>query len=536
MKNSKQTLTESSFILILSTALVKIIGALFKIPLASDMFLGEVGFGYYSVAHDLYTPFYTLAISGLPVAVSHIIAEKISQNLHKDACLAFLSCKKLFIICGVIFSAILALSALPLLLLFEGGFYSAYSVLVIIPSVFFCFVISVYRGYFEAFSNMYPTAFSKVIEALCKLVLGLLFSFIVLKATNDTVLAATAAMLALTLGTAFSLLYLYVKYRRSNMIDNSLLHSTNEAQNNKLGFFLKLSTPFALASILASLVAFLDIFTVKMPIDAANEEYFNAIILQNDNITGDISAYLYGVRSKAFTVYNIIPTITTSLGIAALPIITGLWAKNDKKALSDNVLYTIKLVCTVTFPAAIGLLALSSRVMPLLYSSSTPLADNLLRLYALTGLFSGFCIPLITVLQAIGKHRTVIINIFIGILIKVVLSVLLVTIPKINIYAAPLSTLFCYIYITVSVLWVIVKTLPSKGYFYAIFKPLFCALICGGCAYAVCIISKKNIVTLAAIIFGGLVYLAFIFITKTYKYSEIISLPIVNKLIKHKKR
>ena len=65
---TKQNLVSSSLILLVSTVLVKIIGAAFKIPLATNTFLGDLGFGYFSVAYDLFTPFYTLAVSGLPSA------------------------------------------------------------------------------------------------------------------------------------------------------------------------------------------------------------------------------------------------------------------------------------------------------------------------------------------------------------------------------------------------------------------------------------------------------------------------------------
>ena len=80
MKDSKQLLGESSVILVVTTILTKTISAIFKLPLASDAFLGEVGFGYFSVAHDLFMPFYLLAISGLPAALSKITAENLAKK------------------------------------------------------------------------------------------------------------------------------------------------------------------------------------------------------------------------------------------------------------------------------------------------------------------------------------------------------------------------------------------------------------------------------------------------------------------------
>ena len=103
-KITRQKAGQSAVILLLSTVFVKIIGAAFKIPLASNLFLGDLGFGYFSVAYDLFTPFYVLAISGLPSALSNIIAEFLAQKRFKDIEKTFLLTKKLFFIFGIVFS------------------------------------------------------------------------------------------------------------------------------------------------------------------------------------------------------------------------------------------------------------------------------------------------------------------------------------------------------------------------------------------------------------------------------------------------
>lgn len=46
----------------MSAVLVKLIGALFKIPLSSAHCLGDEGFGYFSSAYDLFSPIYSLAM------------------------------------------------------------------------------------------------------------------------------------------------------------------------------------------------------------------------------------------------------------------------------------------------------------------------------------------------------------------------------------------------------------------------------------------------------------------------------------------
>lgn len=536
MKNSKQTLAESSFILIFSTVFVKIIGAFFKIPLASDTFLGEIGFGYYSVAHDLYMPFYTLAISGLPVAVSHLIAEKISKKQQKGAYEIFSLCKKLYIICGIVCSIILAAIAFLFAILSNSGLNTSYAIFMIVPSVFMCFIISLYRGYFEGFSNMRPTAISKIIEALCKLILGLLISLIITKYTGDYALAAAGAMFSITIGTFFSTFYILIKYKRNKYFINLPLPEQSYTEDVNKTNVAKIVAPFVLASLSASLVALLDVFTVKIPIDIAGENYISSLALQYGEITGDFSTYLYGIRSKAFTIYYLIPTFTTSLGVGALPVLTRHWAKEEKIKLSENVNYTIKLITTLTFPAAIGMFALSERIMSLLYSTASDLDGKLLQIYSLAGLFAGIAIPLTTVLQSFAKHKQSIIHITIGIILKIAVSLSLVMIPQINILAAPIGTLVCYIYVLISTVISIIKSVGSINYISTFIKPFFSAILCGTSAYFVAKISNSSVVTVAAILVAVFVYCGFILITKTFTNTELKTFPILNMVTKSKSK
>ncbi len=527
MKKTANKIAKSSFILIFSTALTKVISAFFKIPLASGSFLGEVGFGYFSVAFDLYMPFYLLAITGLPTAVSHIIAEKASKDPQNSPLNTFYSCRRLFILLGSIISLALIIITLPLAILSGGKNNSFYGILAIIPSIFISFIISAYRGYFEGFSNMYPTAISKVIEAVFKLVLGLLFAFIGLKINKNVVLACVFAITAVTFATALSLLYLHFKFIKENTYKQT---GKQNCEKGQLKQYLRRSLPFVFSGLTASVVALLDVFCVKIPLSFANESYISTAVLQSGEYLGDFSTLLYGIRSKAFTLYNLIPTFTATLGVGALPVLTALNAKGDRATLKQNVNYTLKLVSVVTFPAAIGLSVLGNQIMSLLYFNSSLLGGNLLRIYGISAIFAGFSIPLITVLQAIGKKRVTIINIAISIFIKIVSSLILVSFPEVNIYAAAFSNLICYLYLCSSAFLVLYKTIGGFDFKNPIFKPLFSAVLCGITALVVSSISQTDIVTVLSILFAVVVYIISIILTNTFSKCEVAQFPLVNKL------
>ena len=54
IKENSQSFAQGAVILMVSTVLAKIIGAIFKIPVSN--LLGDEGFGYFSFAYDLFSP------------------------------------------------------------------------------------------------------------------------------------------------------------------------------------------------------------------------------------------------------------------------------------------------------------------------------------------------------------------------------------------------------------------------------------------------------------------------------------------------
>ena len=59
-KNKKQSFLEGAMTLMIAMALVKILGAVFKIPLGN--MIGASGMGYFQTAYDLYLPVYAVAL------------------------------------------------------------------------------------------------------------------------------------------------------------------------------------------------------------------------------------------------------------------------------------------------------------------------------------------------------------------------------------------------------------------------------------------------------------------------------------------
>ena len=78
----KQSFLHGTALLALATAIVKVIGALYKIPL--NAIIGEQGFGYYSTAYEIYTLLLMISPAGLPVAMSRMIAQASSLEHYRQ--------------------------------------------------------------------------------------------------------------------------------------------------------------------------------------------------------------------------------------------------------------------------------------------------------------------------------------------------------------------------------------------------------------------------------------------------------------------
>ena len=152
--------------LAISTFIVKVIGLFYKIPMMA--YLGAEGMGYFNSAYDIYSLFFVISTTGIPVAISILVSENMAQRRMRNV-------KRIFTISIYILGAIGLIGTLAMglfhrqlaqLINNEGA---TLCILAISPTVLMICISSAVRGYFQGNQNMIPTAVSQVIEALGKL-------------------------------------------------------------------------------------------------------------------------------------------------------------------------------------------------------------------------------------------------------------------------------------------------------------------------------------------------------------------------------
>ena len=82
MKRRNQGFLGGALILLLAVGVVKVMGALFKIPL--NAVIGDVGMGYFGTAYTIYHPIFSLATAGFPVAIARMVSENRERKRFRD--------------------------------------------------------------------------------------------------------------------------------------------------------------------------------------------------------------------------------------------------------------------------------------------------------------------------------------------------------------------------------------------------------------------------------------------------------------------
>ncbi len=535
----KQTFIFSSAILIFSAVATKLIGALFRIPLAN--MLGGTGMGYFSGAYGIFMVIYAISVTGLPTAVAKLVAENSALGYYtnirriKSAALGF------FCATGIFFTFLLIICAYPFCL-FTSGIEAVPSVLMIAPSIFFCCATSVYRGYYEGLRNMFPTAVSQVVEGFFKLGAGLAFCIYVIRNPEkfDAVcrlfgncgiasVASAAAVLGITVSSAAGTLFLIIRDKiNGDGISNEQLAQTNvKNQNNDnriiIKQLLKIALPVAAGALITNLTSIIDLVTITHSLESAikKEPHFFTLISGTENIS-ELPNFMFGsFTGLAVTVFNLIPSFTNMFGKGILPALSEAFAAKNKEAVTSNTEKALISTAIIGFPAGLGICALSENILKFLFPtrpSETDLCTSSLSILGIAVIFLCISSTAFSILQAAGKPQLPVKIMLAGVAVKLSGNVIFVPVPKLNIAGAAISTLLCYIVICIPAVYYVMKLtkVSGKNIFVIFFKICYSSIICALSAkLAENILSNAvgtSFVLIISIFIGAIFYILFTFL------------------------
>lgn len=532
----KQSVLNGAMVLMFGVILVKLIGVLFKIPL-TDL-VGSVGRGYFSSAYEVYTPIFAISMAGLPVAVSRMVAENVALEKFREARSVFKVSQRIFLVVGIAGTAVLLLAAYPYTHFIAGvSSKSLPAVLCVAPSIFFCCYMSAYRGYYEGLRNMTPTAISQVVEALGKLVIGLLLAKLVVstgisqydagmlasgdvKATvfgtevtssieaNSVIapLAAAGAVLGVTVGSILSnaFLMIYHKIKGDGFTRVQLVNSPKSRDGSVLAKeMIRIAIPMVISALILNITNLIDTITIQARLATALDTDFNAVFAMHEaamtkavslsrldiSNKSEVVKYLWGAYGSALDFRNLIPTITVQLGVSALPALAAAWAVKDKKNVTSTIETVIRIGMLIALPAGIGMASLAEPILTVIYgrgnfSDTIPVVVPIMTAYGLATFIMAVSTPVTNMLQAIGRTDIPVKTVVVGAICKLTCNFILVGNPKFNVYGAVAGTILFYVVIVSCNLIALIKYAKVKiNWGSVFFKPFICAALCGLTAF-----------------------------------------------------
>lgn len=524
-------------ILAVGILVVKLIGMFYKIPLTN--IIGEQGTADFNNAYYIYSVLLTISTAGLPVAVSKLVSEANAVGRRNQVRKIFRLSLTLFLALGAISFVIMFFRADLLADMMHDG-KAAAGIRALAPAVVCVGCLSAFRGYAQGHGDMAPTAISQIIEALCKLVVGLALAFWFIKAGQGADMAAAGAITGVTVGTVVAVAYMAFHHVRKNLEEPRLSRDVPDSAGDILKEVLRIAIPITLSSSMVGIVTVIDSALVQgqvqkvlledpgswalyagvadfTPLKEAVETWTKALdpgtaanmatlteqvkaaaaaqaptalqtaALALDEALQDLSRTLYGNYSGAINIYNLPTALMAAITASVIPAVSGGLARRDRRGAARISGSALRITALLSFPMGVGLFVLGVPIIRLLFASlNAELAGSLLSTLGLTAIFS--CVTLVcnSVLQAYGFVILPVIVMVLGGIVKIVTNYNLVGMAQIGIYGAPTGSVLCFALCLVLDLLIIARVIPHRPKFGPIFiKPFLASAVMGAAAWAV---------------------------------------------------
>ncbi|MBQ7284309.1 MAG: oligosaccharide flippase family protein [Oscillospiraceae bacterium] len=428
--------------LALSGIAVKVLSAAYRIPLTR--MLGAGVMGRYSAVLNLFMPFFSFATAGIVTVVAHFGAKYSStQQIKKSALRLYLA---------IAF-------ALSVLFLAFTKFYSQFQdekllaagSIILAPAIMLAAAESVFKGITQAKMNMLPTAQANVLESVFKTVAGLSGVWLVKRFYNGPKddAAIVVCLAVITASGAICTVFLWVKSRMKLSDICPQKSGSVSPQNITSKQLLQMSLPIGVSALIISASNFFDTAVCLPKIDAIP---YTHIVQSFDGASfkgaGDMAMYLFGIwQGMVLTVFNLVPTVISSVGTAGMPLISRTLVHNNKTAFKR---YTQKLFLTtsvLSVPAMAFIFCFGSEIIQLLFGTNpaqTVVAQQLLRTLCFSGVFCCFNTAFNAVLYASGRSDTVFRILASACVAKAAASYILCGFPGVNIKAFAVSAAIFY--------------------------------------------------------------------------------------------
>ncbi|NLW16771.1 MAG: polysaccharide biosynthesis protein [Firmicutes bacterium] len=429
MKERDNRFVKNAAILSVAGIFVRALGAIYRIPLAR--FAGDEIMGLYQMAYPIYNTLLAISISGPPIAIAKMIAERVARKRYRAAQRVFRISMLALGTVGLLSTIILMLASPYLVSNVLGDPRALGALLAMAPAVFVVALMSGMRGYFQGFQEMVPYALSQIAEQVVRVGIALGLGLYLLSLHKAPEVVAAGISSGVTLGGTAGLLVLLIAYRRLKpRLERKWQREQQVGESGRkiVREFAALAVPITIGGIVLPFMQLIDAGVVPRRLLAAGFSQAEA--------TG-----LYGQLSGMATpLINLPQMFTVALVASLIPSIAGAISLGQRHLVESRSVLALKLAMLINLPAAVGLSVLATPIGVLLYGEQGAGVGFPLTILAYVVAFLALQQTTSGILQGLGKTHVPVINLFFGALAKLVATYFLTAIPALNIGGSAMST------------------------------------------------------------------------------------------------
>ena len=295
-------------------------------------------------------------------------------------------------------------------------------------------------------------------------------------------------MLGITVSEIFAFVFLFLLYRkRIGDFRKDVASPQHDKLTQHIGRnLLYLAAPIIIGACAMPLVQLADTAIITNTLNSMKSIIlFGKEVFLNQKTVDSLFSLLTAYVNP---IINMPAVFSMALAMSLVPAIAAAKARNNLDGVSAASGAGLKLSMLIGLPCAAGLYLLSTPIVHLLYASlkgdNLIIAGDLLGIMAIAVLFLTILQTMTGILQGLGKTYLPVINLFIGISVKILVSIIFIRVPEVNIQGAAYGTVACYAIAALLDVICVAKYAKAKISLQDHFvKPLLAAVCMGAVVY-----------------------------------------------------
>ncbi len=537
----KQNFLHGAALLAIATAVVKLIGFFYKIPLSAA--IGNAGYGYFTAAYNIYSVLLMVSTAGLPVAMSRMISQASSLGNYRQVRQIYRVSRAIFLGLGVVSTLIMVVGCRFLAeKLNQPDAWQA--ILCLGPCALLMGFMSTYRGFFQGQGNMRPTSNSQMLEAVFKLVVGLAAAFAIIRFTGSVPWAAGGAILGVTFSCLVSSVYLRSVFAPAYRELPATQDQPQSARSTAKAL-LAIAVPITIGSAGLQLLTVVEsgLYMGRL-VHLIGANLYMGDLVSSTVTPQAVADNIKGIYDQAMTIFNMPCAFIIPITISVIPAVTEKLTKGQDADVRQTEESAARITGLLSLPCSVGLMLLAEPVMGLLWGhtgSDLVLGGQLMAILGITIFLYAVIQYTNALLQAHGYAHVPVINMLLCGVVKLAVVYLLVGDPKIGILGAPIGAALCYLCIAVLNLIAARKLIAQKPRLLVnLLRPVLPAAVMGAAVYGCRLVltrvlgadASRVILCGLPILVGVAVYFAGVVLFKSITKEDCQLLPKGEKIAK----